>query len=57
MIPAYLIYDNKGNRYGAYRSLKEAIVAKALSEIEAKNFLIQYDLEAYEKYFGELEEA
>lgn len=31
--------------------------AKALSEIEAKDFLIQYDLEAYEKYFGELEEA
>lgn len=32
MIPAYLIYDNKGNRYGAYRSLKEAIVAKARIE-------------------------
>lgn len=31
--------------------------AKALSEEEAKNFLMQYDLEAYEKYFGELEEA
>lgn len=31
--------------------------AKALSEKEAKKFLMQYDLEAYEKYFGELEEA
>ena len=31
--------------------------AKALSEGEAKKFLMQYDLEAYEKYFGELEEA
>lgn len=31
--------------------------AKALSEEEAKKFLIQYDLKAYEKYFGELEEA
>lgn len=32
MIPVYLIYDNKGNRYGAYHSLKEAIVAKARIE-------------------------
>ena len=32
MIPIYLIYDNKGNRYGAYRSLKEAIIAKARIE-------------------------
>lgn len=32
MIHIYLIYDNKGNRYGAYRSLKEAIVAKARIE-------------------------
>lgn len=24
MIPAYLIYDNKGNRYGATRSIKKA---------------------------------
>lgn len=31
--------------------------AKALSEEEAKKFLMRYDLEAYEKYFGELEEA
>lgn len=31
--------------------------AKALSEEEAKKFLMQYDLESYEKYFGELEEA
>lgn len=31
--------------------------AKALSEEEAKNFLMRYDLEVYEKYFGELEEA
>lgn len=31
--------------------------AEALSEEETKKFLMQYDLEAYEKYFGELEEA
>lgn len=32
MIPIYLIYDNKGNRYGAYRSINEAIEAKARIE-------------------------
>lgn len=31
--------------------------AVALSEEEAKKYLMRYDLEAYEKYFGELEEA
>ena len=31
--------------------------AVALSEEEAKEYLIHYDLEAYEKHFGELEEA
>ena len=32
MIPIYLIYDNKGNRYGAYRSLKEARIENTLRE-------------------------
>lgn len=31
--------------------------AVALSEEEAKKYLMHYDLEAYEKYFGELEET
>jgi len=31
--------------------------AVALSEDEAKVYLMKYDVEAYEKYFGELEEA
>ncbi len=31
--------------------------AVALSEEETKKYLMHYDLEAYEKYFGELEEA
>lgn len=31
--------------------------AIALSEEKAKEYLMRYDLEAYEKYFGELEEA
>lgn len=29
--------------------------AVELSEEEAKKYLMHYDLEAYEKYFGELE--
>jgi hypothetical protein len=31
--------------------------AVALSEKEAKEYLMHYDLKVYEKYFGELEEA
>jgi hypothetical protein len=31
--------------------------AVALSEEEAKEYLMNYDLETYEKHFGELEEA
>lgn len=31
--------------------------AVALFEEEAKEYLMRYDLEAYEKHFGELEEA
>ena len=32
-------------------------VANALHESRAKELLLQYDIEAYEKIFGELEEA
>lgn len=41
MIPAYLIYDNKGNYYGAYRSLKEAkeIITKIENEMRENNEL------------------
>lgn len=47
MIPIYLIYDNKGNRYGAYCSLKEAIVAKARIEntLREKDELKDIELE------------
>lgn len=31
--------------------------AKALTEIEVKELLMEYDLKTYEKIFGELEEA
>ena len=33
------------------------MIAFAWSEEEAKEYLMRYDLEAYEKHFGELEEA
>lgn len=41
MIPAYLIYDNKGNRYGASRSIKKAeeIKTKIENEMHEKNEL------------------
>lgn len=47
MIPVYLIYDNKGNRYGAYCSLKEAIVAKVRIEnnLREKDELKDIELE------------
>lgn len=36
MIPVYLIYDNKGNRYGASRSIKKAEEMKTKIENESK---------------------
>lgn len=47
MILIYLIYDNKGNHYGAYRSLKEAIVAKVRIEnnLREKDELKDIELE------------
>jgi hypothetical protein len=41
MIPVYLIYDNKGNRYGASRSIKKAeeIKTKIENEMREKNKL------------------
>lgn len=36
MIPAYLIYDNKGNYYGAYRSFKKAKEIKTKIENEMR---------------------
>lgn len=41
MIPIYLIYDNKGNRYGASRSIikAEEIKTKIENEMREKNEL------------------
>lgn len=41
MIPVYLIYDNKGNRYGASHSIKKAeeIKTKIENEMREKNKL------------------
>lgn len=41
MIPVYLIYDNKGNRYGASRSIikAEEIKTKIENEMRKKNEL------------------
>lgn len=41
MIPIYLIYDNKGNRYDASRSIKKAeeIKTKIENEMREKNEL------------------
>ena len=36
MIPIYLIYDNKGNRYGASRSIKKAEEIKSKIENEMR---------------------
>lgn len=36
MIPIYLIYDNKGNRYGASRSIKKAEEIKTKIENEMR---------------------
>lgn len=51
-----LFKSNRGRwllRYRAdYRNC-----AQALTEDEAKNLLMRFDIDAYEKIFGELEEA
>lgn len=51
------IFKSLKNRWLLTYETEYENCAKALSEEETKKFLIQYDLEAYEKYFGELEEA
>lgn len=47
MIPAYLIYDNKGNRYGASRSIKKAeeIKTKIENNLRKRDELKDIELE------------
>lgn len=49
--------SEKGNWLLTYEKDYVANCAVALSEEEAKKRLLQYDIDAYEKMFGELEEA
>lgn len=60
---AFNIFQLQAN-VGLYRSLKGRWLvvfqqggAIAIDEEEAKRILLKYDIEAYEKVFGELEEA
>lgn len=47
----------KGNWLLAYKANYSNDIGRALTEEEAKQLLLNYDLEVYEKLFGELEEA
>lgn len=49
--------SNKGNWLITYGKDYTRNYADALSEKEAKTYLISYDIAAYEKIFGEIEEA
>ena len=51
-----LFKSNRGRWLLTYRA-DYRVCAKALTEDEAKNLLIRFDIDAYEKIFGELEEA
>lgn len=52
------IWRSKNERWLlTYKSDYARFHAVALSEEEAQSFLLKYDVEAYEKAFGELEEA
>ena len=52
-----LFKSNKGNWLLAYKANYGNNIGRALTEEEAKQLLLNYDLEAYETLFGELEEA
>lgn len=49
--------SKKGNWLITYKKDFEIMCGDALHESRAKDLLLQYDIEAYEKIFGELEEA
>lgn len=52
-----LYKSTKGNWLLVFKKNYGITCGKAISEEEAKNLLMDYDLEVYEKLFGELEEA
>lgn len=47
----------KGNWLLVYKANYSNEIGRALTEEEAKQLLLNYDLEVYEKLFGKLEEA
>ena len=50
--------SKKGNWLVTYKKCSNGTVhAEALTISQAKSLLLQYDLETYEKIFGEIEEA
>lgn len=52
-----LYKSTKGNWLLVFKKDYGITCGRAISEKEAKNLLLNYDLEVYEKLFGELEEA
>ncbi len=50
--------SKKGNWLVTYKKCSNGTVyAEALTSTQAMSLLVQYDLETYEKIFGEIEEA
>ena len=50
--------SKKGNWLVTYKKYSnDTVYAEALTSTQAMSLLIQYDLETYEKIFGEIEEA
>jgi hypothetical protein len=52
-----LYKSKKGNYLLVFKKDYDITCGRAISEEKAKNLLMDYDLEVYEKLFGELEEA
>lgn len=57
-IETILWKSNKGNWLITYKDWSNnTVYAEALTSTQAMSLLAQYDLETYEKIFGEIEEA
>ena len=57
-IETILWKSNKGNWLVTYKKCSnDTVYAEALTSTQAMSLLAQYDLETYEKIFGEIEEA
>ena len=57
-IETILWKSNKGNWLVTYKKCSnDTVYAEALTSTQAMSLLVHYDLETYEKIFGEIEEA